>query len=171
MAENIEFELVSPEQLLLSEPVEMVVVPGTEGDFGDRTMCCGRGAGAGPTASAVVADLVDVARGNVLPTFGVPAGQLRHVQAASMARHVGAYYIRLRVIDQPGVMADVTAALGDAQVSVKALIQHSHDLGDGASVVLTTHETGEASMLQALKVIAALDTVLEAPCMIRIEQL
>ncbi|MCH7888070.1 MAG: homoserine dehydrogenase [Proteobacteria bacterium] len=143
----------------------------TEGDFVDRTMFCGRGAGAGPTASAVVADLVDVARGNVLPTFGVPAGQLRHVQAASMARHVGAYYIRLRVIDQPGVMADVTAALGDAQVSVKALIQHSHDLGDGASVVLTTHETGEASMLQALKVIAALDTVLEAPCMIRIEQL
>jgi homoserine dehydrogenase len=143
----------------------------TEGDFVDRTMFCGRGAGAGPTASAVVADLVDVARGIVLPTFGVPAGQLRHVQVASMARHVGAYYIRLRVIDQPGVMADVTAALGDAQVSVKALIQHSHDLGDGASVVLTTHETGEASMLQALKVIAALDTVLEAPCMIRIEQL
>ena len=143
----------------------------TEGDFVDRTMFCGRGAGAGPTASAVVADIVDVARGHALPTFGVPAGQLRHVQAASMARHVGAYYIRLRVIDQPGVMADVTAALGDARVSVKALIQHSHDFGDGASVVLTTHETGEASMLQALKVIAALDTVLEAPCMIRIEQL
>jgi len=75
------------------------------------------------------------------------------------------------VVDQPGVMADVTAALRDAQVSVKALIQHSHDLGDGASVVLTTHENREDSMLQALDEIAALDTVLESPCMIRIEQL
>ena len=142
----------------------------TEGDFVDRTMFGGRGAGGGPTASAVVADLVDVARGHILPTFGVPATHLRHVEAASMMRHTGAYYIRLTVVDQPGVMADVTAALGDAQVSVKALIQHSADLGDGASVVLTTHQTREDSMLQALNEIAALDTVLETPCMIRIEQ-
>ena len=143
----------------------------TEGDFVGRTMFGGRGAGGGPTASAVVADLVDIARGNMLPTFGVPAADLRHIRAASMTRHYGAYYIRLLVVDQPGVMADVTAALRDAQVSVKALIQHSHDLGDGASVVLTTHETEEASMLQALQEIAALDTVLESPCMIRIEKL
>ncbi len=143
----------------------------TEGDFVDRTMFGGRGAGAGPTASAVVADIIDTARGTVLPTFGVPAADLRTVAAAPMERHVGAYYIRLTVVDQPGVMADVTAALRDAAVSVKALIQHSHDLGDGAPVVLTTHETEEASMLQALREIAALDTVLEAPCMIRIEQL
>ncbi len=143
----------------------------TEGDFVDRTMYVGRGAGAGPTASAVAADLVDIARRTKLPTFGVPAADLRRIEAASMTRHHGAYYIRLIVIDRPGVMADVTAALRDAQVSVKALIQHSHDLGDGAQVVLTTHETGEASMLQALQDIAALDTVLEDPCMIRIEQL
>ena len=143
----------------------------TEGDFVDRTMFSGRGAGAGPTASAVVADLVDVARGNIQPTFGVPATELRDIPALPMARHRGTYYIRLLVVDQPGVMADVTAALRDAQVSVRALIQHSHDLGDGAQVVLTTHENEEASMLQALQEIAALDTVLEAPCMIRIEQL
>lgn len=142
-----------------------------EGDFVDRTLFGGRGAGGGPTASAVVADLIDIARGHSLPTFGVPVAHLRAIRAASMASHCGAYYIRLTVIDQPGVMADVTAALRDAQVSVKALIQHSHDLGDGASVVLTTHQTGEASMLQALKEIAALDTVLEPPCMIRIENL
>ncbi len=140
-----------------------------EGDFVDRTMFGGRGAGGGPTASAVVADLVDIARGNMLPTFGVPAANLRRIEAASMTRHRGAYYIRLLVVDQPGVMAAVTAALRDARVSVKALIQHSHDLGDGAQVVLTTHQTGEDSMLQALQEIAALDPVLEAPCMIRIE--
>jgi homoserine dehydrogenase len=143
----------------------------TEGDFVDRTMFSGRGAGGGPTASAVVSDLVDIARGLRLPTFGVPVADLRSLPSASMAHHFGAYYIRLTVVDQPGVMADVTAALRDAQVSVKALIQHSHDLGDGASVVLTTHENREDSMLQALDEIAALDTVLESPCMIRIEQL
>jgi homoserine dehydrogenase len=143
----------------------------TEGDFVDRTMFSGRGAGGGPTASAVVSDLVDIARGLRLPTFGVPVADLRSLPAATMAHHIGAYYIRLTVVDQPGVMADVTAALRDAQVSVKALIQHSHDLGDGASVVLTTHENREDSMLQALAEIAALDTVLETPCMIRIEQL
>ena len=122
----------------------------TEGDFVDRTMFSGRGAGGGPTASAVVSDLVDIARGLRLPTFGVPVADLRSLPSASMAHHFGAYYIRLTVVDQPGVMADVTAALRDAQVSVKALIQHSHDLGDGASVVLTTHENREDSMLQAL---------------------
>ena len=143
----------------------------TEGDFVDRTMFSGRGAGGGPTASAVVSDLVDIARGLRLPTFGVPVADLRSLPSASMAHHFGAYYIRLTVVDQPGVMADVTTALRDAQVSVKALIQHSHDLGDGASVVLTTHENREDSMLQALDEIAALDTVLESPCMIRIEQL
>ena len=142
-----------------------------EGDFVDRIMFGGRGAGSGPTASAVVADLIDIARGNMLPTFGVPAAKLRRIEAASMTRHRGAYYIRLCVIDQPGVMADVTAALGNARVSVKALIQHGHDLGDGVPVVLTTHQTEESSMLQALREIAALDTVLETPRMIRIEQL
>ena len=141
----------------------------TEGDFVDQTMFVGRGAGAGPTASAVVADLIDIARGHGTPTFGVPVSDLRPLEAASMARHHGAYYIRLRVVDRPGVMADITAALRDAQVSVKALIQHSDDLGDGASVVLTTHATGEASMFQALQEIAALDTVIEEGWMIWME--
>ena len=142
-----------------------------EGDFADRTMFGGRGAGGGPTASAVVADLADVARANRLPVLGVPAGELVEIPAASMARHNGAYYIRLMVVDRPGVMADVTAALRDAHVSVEALIQRGRNPGDVVPVVLTTHETEEASMVRALERIGALDAVLDTPRMIRIEQL
>ena len=142
-----------------------------EGDFVDRTMFSGRGAGAGPTASAVVADLVDIARNRILPVFGIPAGELADIPAASMENHFGAYYIRLMVVDRPGVMADVTAALRDAEVSVEALIQRGRNPGDVVPVVLTTHETEERAMRQALSRIGELDTVLEAPHMIRIEQL
>ena len=88
-----------------------------------------------------------------------------------MARHNGAYYIRLMVVDRPGVMAEVTAALRDAQVSVEALIQRGRNPGDVVPVVLTTHETEEASMVRALERIGALDAVLDTPRMIRIEQL
>ena len=142
-----------------------------EGDFVDRTMFSGRGAGAGPTASAVVADLVDIARNRILPVFGIPAGELADIPAASMENHFGAYYIRLMVVDRPGVMADVTAALRDAEVSVEALIQRGRNPGDVVPVVLTTHETEERAMRQALSRIGELDTVVEAPHMIRIEQL
>ncbi len=142
-----------------------------EGDFVDRTLYVGRGAGAGPTASAVVADLVDIARGARLPVFGVPAGDLSAQPAAEMALHRGAYYIRLMVVDRPGVMADVTAALRDEQVSVEALIQRGRNPDDGVPVVITTHETDEAAMQRALARIAALETVLERPRMIRIEAL
>ncbi len=140
-------------------------------DFADRTIFVGRGAGAGPTASAVVADLIDIARGQRLPVFGKPTDALRPIAAAPMENHRGAYYIRLMVIDRPGVMADVTAALRDEQVSVEALLQRGRNPGDVVPVVLTTHETEEAAMRRTLARIAEFDSVLEAPCMIRIEQL
>ncbi len=140
-------------------------------DFADRTMFVGRGAGAGPTASAVVADLIDIARGHRLPVFGKPADALQPIAAAAMENHKGAYYIRLMVIDRPGVMADVTAALRDEQVSVEALLQRGRNPGDVVPVVLTTHETDEAAMRRTLARIAEFDSVVEAPRMIRIERL
>ena len=142
-----------------------------EGDFVDSTMFGGRGAGAGPTASAVVADLVDIASGHILPVLGVPAGDLVEIPAAPMSEHFGAYYVRLMVVDRPGVMADVTAALRDAKVSVEALIQRGRNPDDVVPVVLTMHETREAAMLQALERIGGLEAVLDTPRMIRIEQL
>ena len=76
-----------------------------EGDFVGTTMFQGRGAGQGPTASAVVADLVDIARGRHMPAFVVPAARLADKKASPMDRHVGAYYMRLMVQDRPGVIA------------------------------------------------------------------
>ncbi len=129
----------------------------------------GRGAGGGPTASAVVADLVDIARGIRLPTFGVPSRALMDQSIAPMAAHEGCYYIRMMVLDQPGVLADVAAILRDQHVSIEALIQRARNPNQPVPIVLTSHSTTEAAMTAALKAIEALPTVIESPRMIRIE--
>ncbi len=143
----------------------------TEGDFVGQNMVEGRGAGAGPTASAVVADLMDLARGQALPAFGVPAADLVDRPAHPMARHRGAYYVRLMVRDQPGVIADVAAALRDEKVSMEAMLQRGRAPGEAVPVVITTHETEEAGMARALARIGKLAAVTEPPHMIRIEPL
>jgi len=141
-----------------------------EGDFVGTTLFQGRGAGAGPTASAVVADLIDIARGRQPVTFSVPATKLKKLPAAPMARHRGAYYIRLMVVDRPGVIADVTACLRDEQVSLEAMLQRGRAPGETVPVVLTTHDTEEAAMFRALARIQELAAVIEPPRVIRIEQ-
>ncbi len=142
-----------------------------EGDFVGSIMLEGPGAGAGPTASAVVADLIDIARGARLPTFAVPAGSLRRLPSLRMERHEGCYYIRLMVVDKPGVIADIAAALRDEAISVEAMLQRGRAPGEVVSVVITTHETEEARMIRALERIAALDAAMARPRMIRIEAL
>jgi len=140
-----------------------------DGDFVDKVVLVGRGAGAGPTASAVVADLVDIARGRSTPTFAVPAGQLLPPAPSPIDRRRGRYYLRLMVVDRPGVIADIAATLRDHNVSMEAFLQRGRSPGEAVPVVLTTHETDEAAMRRALDTIHALDTVLEPPRMIRIE--
>jgi homoserine dehydrogenase len=140
-----------------------------EGDFVGRMMLMGRGAGAGPTASAVVADLVDIARGRATPAWGAATAALSRAPSVPMAAHVGPYYLRLMVVDQPGVIADVTAVLRDEGISLESMIQRGRSPGEAVPVVLVTHETREAAMRAALARIAALDAVLEAPTVIRIE--
>jgi homoserine dehydrogenase len=142
-----------------------------EGDFVGRIMLEGRGAGAEPTASAVVADLLDIAAERWSPGFGVPAASFESRPAAPMARHQGAYYVRLMVVDRPGVIADIAAALRDEQVSMEQMIQRGRAPGEAVPVVLTTHDTEEAAMRRALDRIARLDSVLEPPRMIRVENL
>jgi homoserine dehydrogenase len=142
-----------------------------EGDFVGQLMLEGRGAGAHPTASAVVADLVDIAAGRIVLPFGVPAAALENLPGAPMERHHGSYYIRLMVLDQPGVIADIAAALRDQQVSMESMIQHGRAPGEAVPIVLTTHDTVEAAMQRALEAIGELGTVLEPPRMIRIEDL
>jgi homoserine dehydrogenase len=142
-----------------------------EGDFCGRIMLEGRGAGAEPTASAVVADLLDIAAERRSPGFAIAAAKLAARPASPMDRHRGAYYIRLMVMDRPGVIADVSAALRDEQVSLEAMIQRGRSPTEAVPVVLTTHETEEAAMRRALARIGTLSTVLEPPRMIRIESL
>jgi homoserine dehydrogenase len=142
-----------------------------EGDFVGRVVMEGRGAGASPTASAVAADLVDIAAGHRVAPFGIPTADLRAIPGIPIERHHSAYYIRLMVVDQPGVIADVAAALRDEQVSMESMIQRGRAPGEAVPVVMTTHVTVEAAMRRALKRIEALDTVLEPPRMIRIEDL
>lgn len=142
----------------------------TEGDFVGTTVLEGRGAGAGPTASAVVADLVDIACGRHAPTFGVPAEALEAIPSLPMDRHTGPYYVRLMVIDKPGVFADIAATLRDAEISFESVLQRSRAPGGVVQVVLTTHETSEASMQSAMAAIEAIEAVREPPHMIRIER-
>ncbi len=141
------------------------------GDFVDHTVYEGRGAGQGPTASAVVADLVDIAAGRRAPAFGVPAAALKTIPRAPMSRHYGPYYVRLMVVDRPGVMADVAGVLRDEEVSIESIIQRGRAPGEVVPVVLITHETEEAAMLRALTRMDRLTTVVEPPRMIRIELL
>ena len=140
-----------------------------EGDFVDTTVYQGRGAGAGPTASAVVADLVDIARGHRVPTFAVPATALAKIPAQPMERHRGAYYIRLMVVDKPGVIADVTAAFRDEEISLESMLQRGRAPGEAVPVILVTHDTEESAMSRALEKIAILEAIADPPRMIRIE--
>jgi len=142
-----------------------------EGDFMPSTVLVGAGAGAGPTASAVVADIVDIARGLKTPTFGVPATALEPLTDSPLSMHVGAYYLRLMVIDRPGVLAAVARVLGEEAVSIESVLQRGRDPEEIVPLVLVSHDTEEAAMLRAVARIGEHDAVVEPPRLIRIETL
>lgn len=143
-----------------------------EGAFAGRLMIEGRGAGAGPTASAVAADLIDVARGHTIPVWGVQATDTPPLQANPVSAGTGAFYLRLLVEDRPGVIADITAVLRDCGVSLRSMLQHTPEQNDAdpyVPLVLVTHQTSEAAMQEAVTRIDGLDVVTDTPVMIRIE--
>lgn len=129
----------------------------------------GRGAGEGPTASAVVGDIVDIARGAYYKPFTIPVAGLKKANLASMDKLHASYYVRLAVVDRPGVLAAITGIFRDEGISMCSFLQHSRKPGEIVQVVITTHETVELAMRNALKSIAVLDSVIELPHMIRIE--
>jgi homoserine dehydrogenase len=166
---------VHPCMVRLGEPISEIegvlnaVV--ADADQVGSTLYAGRGAGGPPTASAVVADLCDLAKGARPPVFTVPSRTLARLPAAPMERHVGAYYFRLMVVDRPGVLAEVAACLRDHEVSIESLIQRARKPDEAVPIVLTTHRTTEANLIGALGTISELGTVLEPPRLIRIETL
>jgi len=138
-----------------------------EGDFVGRLFFSGRGAGEGPTASAVVADLIDVARGEVGPAFAMPTARLAALAPADTAAHVGRFYLRVMVADRPGVLAELTAALRDAGVSIESLIQRGPSGGE-VHVVMVTHAVRQSAIAAALDRMATSNSVTAPPMMMHI---
>ena len=141
----------------------------TNGNFVGQNVVIGRGAGQGPTASAVVSDLMDIARDRILPAFSAPAESLKKLPSAPAGSHTGPYYLRLMVVDRPGVIADIAAAMRDENVSLEAMIQRAR--GDTVPVVLTTHETTEAAIDRVVRRLGSINSILEPPHVLPIEQL
>lgn len=137
----------------------------------DKVMAEGRGAGEGPTASAVVADIIDLARGIHLPTFGVPASSLKDAKWANLSDISARHYIHLKVTDQPGVIADVSAVLKEHAISIASLVQRGHNPQKPVSVVMVTHESGAKAVQDAVADIAKIPSIVDKPSVLRIEHI
>ena len=142
------------------------------------TLHYGAGAGAEPTASAVVADLVDVVRalttdpGNRVPHLAFQPTQLAQTSVLPIDAAETAYYLRLRALDKPGVLAEIATVLGNAGISIEAVVQPEPPQGaQEANLVLLTHRVREQQMNDALAIIARLPTVSGAVTRIRVETL
>ena len=142
-----------------------------EGDFVGRTVYEGAGAGERPTASAVVADLVDIARGISAPAFSVPVADLTDLPGQPMESHRGAFYLRLMVVDEPGVLAKVSELLRDEDVSIETVLQRGRDPGETVPLILVTHEAEKTSMARVRAKLRSMAEVMEDPALIRIEPL
>lgn len=142
-----------------------------EGNAVGRILLEGQGAGAGPTASSVVADILQVARGDRYYPFTLKSGEMKPLPKAHMNNHISSYYLRLTVRDEPGVLSEITTIFANQAISVESLIQKTHQPDAPAEIIITTHETRESAMQNALQCIAALASVIEAPHMIRMEKL
>lgn len=138
-----------------------------EGDAVGQIVLRGAGAGEGPTASAIMADVVDLARGTRYPTFGQPATSLRKARAARAAIPAP-YYLRLKLLDKPGALAKVATILGDAGVSIDRMRQYDHS-DTAAPVLIVTHKTTRAALDEALARFDSTGVVTQPPVAIRIE--
>ena len=138
-----------------------------EGDAVGQIVLRGPGAGSGPTASAVMSDVIDIARGNRLSTFGVPAITLRAARAAKAAVPAP-YYLRMQLQDKPGALAKVARVLGDSGISIDRMRQYGHQ-DTTAPVLIVTHKTTRSALDEALAGFEATGVVEGMPVAIRVE--
>ena len=135
-----------------------------EGNFSGRLLFQGAGAGDGPTASAVAADLIDIARGERGPAFSVPVGELVAMAPAEPGDRLERTYIRFTVADRPGVLAEITAAMRDAEVSIESLIQQGQtDTAGNVLVAMVTHEGPERCVDMALRLLQGSSSLTAPP--------
>jgi homoserine dehydrogenase len=138
-----------------------------EGDMVEQIVLRGPGAGEGPTASAVMSDVIDIARGTRLSTFGQPAASLTKATPAATATPAP-YYLRMALADKPGALAKVATVLGDAGISIDRMRQTKHK-DQTAPVLIVTHKTTRAALDQALSAMRQLDVMAHPPVALRIE--
>ena len=142
----------------------MVVI---EGDSVGQIVLRGPGAGEGPTASAVMSDVCDIARGIRVAVFGQPAHTLDSAPPASAASPA-CYYLRMELADKPGALAKVATVLGEAGISIDRMRQYDHP-GDNAPVLIVTHKSARANLDTALAALPGTGVVMGAPVALRIE--
>ncbi len=167
-----------PEKRLIANVEGAMNAVLVQGDAVGSTLYYGKGAGAEPTASAVIADLVDITRlATADPEHRVPALAFQHdamtdIPILPMGEVVTSYYLRMRVSDQPGVLADVTRILAEATISIDAMLQKEANDGESQTdIIIITHQAQEKKVLLALGKIEELDTVMGNVTKIRMEAL
>ena len=143
----------------------MVVI---EGDAVEQVVLRGPGAGEGPTASAVVGDICDLARGMRVPVFGQPATTLEAARPAQSGLPAP-YYLRMALMDKPGALAKIATALGEAGISINRMRQYGHS-EPAAPVLIVTHKTTRAALDLALEAMQATDVLASDPVALRIEE-
>ncbi|MDR2856475.1 MAG: homoserine dehydrogenase [Novosphingobium sp.] len=144
-----------------------------EGNFAGRLLFQGAGAGDGPTASAVVADLIDIARGDLGgeagAPFSIPVAEMETMAPAPSGHRRSRAYIRFTVADRPGVLAEITAAMRDAGVSIESLIQRGRaEEGGDVMVAIVTHDGPEVGVRRALALLEGSASLSEAPLVMQI---
>jgi homoserine dehydrogenase len=153
-----------------------------DADYCGSLLLVGPGAGGHPTASAVASDILDIARGSLVPPLLTHARNLKPYKKAKLGAHQGAYYVRLAVYDRPGAMAAIAKRMGDQEVSIESIVQRRPRSalpgigarvkpGAPAPVVMITHETTEEAIRKAVDAIEKDGKVSERPQVIRIEKL
>ncbi len=139
-----------------------------QGNFVGRLFFQGRGAGEGPTASAVVADLIDIARGETGPAFAMPVDALLRSEVAAPGDRRGRAYLRFSVADRPGVLAEITAAMRDAGVSIESLIQRGVASDGNVLIAIVTHVGPERAVADALERLEGSQSLTGAPMLMHI---
>ena len=140
------------------------------GDAVGETMYYGAGAGGDATASAVIADIVDIVRGNTTPMLGYKRGLEGKLELLSQSDIITNYYLRMEVDDRSGVLAQITKVLGEFDISIESMLQKAHRVKNRVKLLFTTHKCTEAKIQNAIVKLKELDCIHQDIFMIRIEK-
>ena len=161
-----------PKNSILSSVDGVYNVILVKGNFVGNSIFIGQGAGSHPTASAIISDIIDLARGSKLPCFGRKLEELERTSTAKIENHVGAYYVRLMVKDKPGVFAKITNILKKKKISLKSVIQHD-SRGENIKeipIIFTTYDVKEKTFMDAVNAMKKISDIIKDPIVLRVEQ-